>query len=405
MPVNNVSIDLVNKPFLNTLASSGIELDQRMRVALDLACLTIPEGQRQVKDSNFLIALCRLNSIVARHISIDDVFWKAIEQSPSVSRVSSGIHSADSVLGGAILTRIANRALAEGRSQKVLGTHDFLKALIEDSLDIEQPAIDSFSRDLLRYLFPGPQGEMEIQRLLYKLQDSIDGTEDFQYILTFSEDRVAFRVVSVLDDYVQQTAAGIYTPQRALLTHFKDQFGGFTSDEIEELEALLNSAGARENDFQRFFERHPHFLRQWDHREVHSQVVLTRPEGPLVPDFILTNRELQRAAILDLKLPTAKLVRRQHNRDRFAASLSEAKTQLLRYRDWFRERQNRLTLKNIVGMEIYEPHLIVAIGRSSEFQDAFDRQLLAADNRDISIVTYDDILAFASHRRMVIEGR
>ena len=56
-------------------------------------------------------------------------------------------------------------------------------------------------------------------------------------------------------------------------------------------------------------------------------------------------------------------------------------------------------LRNVVGMEIYEPRLSVIIGRTSQFEDAFDRQRLSADTSDIEVVTYDDILTYARRRR------
>jgi hypothetical protein len=132
--------------------------------------------------------------------------------------------------------------------------------------------------------------------------------------------------------------------------------------------------------------------------------VLARPEGPLVPDFILTDRECQKAAIVELKLPRPKLIRRQHNRERFADAVMEARTQLLRYRDWFREDSHRTSLKELVGMKIYEPQLIAIIGRASEFVDEFDRQRLRADTSDIEVVTYDDILTYAERRRVMISS-
>jgi len=125
---------------------------------------------------------------------------------------------------------------------------------------------------------------------------------------------------------------------------------------------------------------------------------LARPEGTLLPDFVLTDRQLQRAAVVELKLPRAKVVRRQSNRDRFAAGVMEARAQLLAYRDWFRDSANRRSLKTAVGMEIYEPQLVVVIGAAREFRDEFERQRLSADNPDIEIATYDDILTFARRR-------
>jgi hypothetical protein len=77
---------------------------------------------------------------------------------------------------------------------------------------------------------------------------------------------------------------------------------------------------------------------------------------------------------------------------------------LLRYRDWFREKNNRESLTEKVGMEVYEPQLIVIIGRTSEFRDELDRQRLRSDNPDIDVVTYDDILQFAQRRRIIIQA-
>jgi len=76
----------------------------------------------------------------------------------------------------------------------------------------------------------------------------------------------------------------------------------------------------------------------------------------------------------------------------------------MRYRDWFRDTANRKMLAKLVGMEIYEPDLVVIIGRASEFRDELDRQRLRSDNPDIEVVTYDDIVRYASRRRLIIAG-
>jgi len=155
------------------------------------------------------------------------------------------------------------------------------------------------------------------------------------------------------------------------------------------LDALINNVKAKEDDFQRFFERHPHFFRKWDFREVYSHVYLTREDdGPLVPDFILTNVAAQDAAIVDLKLAARlrkPLVRRQPNRVRFADAIMEARAQLLEYRDWFDAPDNRKRLKDRVGMEIYRPRLMTIIGRASEFADGLERQRLRDQLKDIEI--------------------
>lgn len=252
-----------------------------------------------------------------------------------------------------------------------------------------------------------PDGQIcdapELENFLLSLTALPRVPEDFMYIAALEANRIVFRPVSILNDYVQRARSGVLSPQRALLTHFRDSFGLFTMDQIEELEALLNEPRAAEKQFQEFFVRNPHFLRQGDYREIYPHPYLChRDAGTLIPDFILSDRQLSKAAIVELKLPGPRLIRRQANRDRFVSAVLEARTQLLRYRDWFRSRENRMSLMSVVGMEIYEPRLSVIIGRSSEFQDAFDRQRLRADHPDIEVVTYDDILDYARQRQVIL---
>lgn len=167
---------------------------------------------------------------------------------------------------------------------------------------------------------------------------------------------------SELGSYSVLPASAKGAQQSALLTQLQQQTGLVTPDELLELEDLINSARTKESDFQRFFERHPHFLRMWDHREVHPQVCLTREsEGPLIPDFILVDPVLSRATIVELKLPTARVVTAKPNRERFSSMVEDARAQLLEYRDWFEEKHNRENLKSRFGLEIYRPRLAMIL--------------------------------------------
>jgi len=241
----------------------------------------------------------------------------------------------------------------------------------------------------------------ELEDFLQSLVDVEYVDDDFQYVLTFEGGKLVFRIASVLGDHVQRDRQGDLISQRSVLLHARNAFAFFANDEVDELEDLINTPKATEGDFQLFFERHPHFLRRGDYREVHSHVCLSHREAAgLIPDFILTDRRLMKAAIVELKLPRAKLVRRQRNRDRFASAVMEARAQMLRYREWFRSPANRQSLIGAIGMEVLEPRMIVIIGRSSEFADAVDRQRLAADVPDIEVVTYDDIVGTALQRRV-----
>jgi hypothetical protein len=387
-------------------AELGVEPDQRLRVAIEMSA-----NDRGVSDSHLFLALYRLNTLSTRTLDLDLNRATYVGDGDNYDYTPLRKVSPNEAPLKGYLESVLRRARNESGDGKTLGTNLFLRTLLTRCLE----AGDEFGSrpwlvDMLSKALGGrndtPISELpKLQQLLRNLQAASSDADDFQYILALERERIVFRVVSVLDDFVQATPSGVLVPNRAILTHFRDQFGGFFGEEIEDLQDLLNNPKAREQELQEFFERNPHFFRKWDYREVHPQIYLERiDEGPLIPDFILTDRELQKAAIVDLKLPTPKLVRRQKNRDRFAACISEARTQLLRYRDWFRDKRNRDDLASRVGMKIYEPHLAVVIGRRGEFLDEVDRQLLSADNPDIEIVTYDDIVTFAERRKVVLNS-
>lgn len=392
-PVKLDSVDIL----IDVLAAENMELDQRMLFAFQSA----DKGSSgDYTDAGVFAAILQSNPSILSHLDLRADFVRKARQ-----------WAREEVFAQKDLDLVLERAASLRPSQRTLGTRDFLLALLEIGIQTGDSYQNRpFTVDLLTDLLDGQRTgglsrSPKARFLLEKLRSSVHGSEDFQYVVSLQGETLFFRVVSLLHDYVQETDSGLLLPQRAILTHFKDKFGGFTQDEIAELQDLLNSPTASEADFQRFFEDHTHFFRKWDYREVYPQVVLARPEGNLVPDFILTDRRLQRAAILDLKLSRPKLVRRQRNRDRFTAAVMEARTQLLRYRDWFRRSENRLGLKKRVDMAIYEPHLIAVIGRSSEFRDQFDRQQLTSDYPDVEVVTYDDLVTFAERRRLIIENR
>jgi hypothetical protein len=116
----------------------------------------------------------------------------------------------------------------------------------------------------------------------------------------------------------------------------------------------------------------------------------------------LVDPSFQKALMLDLKLPGKQIVIGGKNRRRLAAPVMEARTQLLRYRDWFEDPHNRAKLKDRVGIEVFRPRISVVIGRRSEFASELERQRIAADHPDLELVTYDDILEFAKRRLLLV---
>lgn len=386
------------------IEDAGVELDQRMARALEMCANT------DLNDAHVFLALYRLNSIQARFLEIDEsrlTDTVTYDHLPRVAATDIELrrYGTENITGEDVFSA----AIQHARSTGTLGARGFVRSVLENGLRSGEVFNKRpWTVDLLvanaGKEYRTPLSEVPgVEALVRNLASRDQPAEDFQFILTLEGERLVFRVVSVVDDFVQLSDSGLLVPERAILTHFRDHFGGFTSDEIEELEALINSRSASEADFQAFFERHPHFLRKGDYREVWPHVLLTSSEaGPLIPDFILTNAEAQDAAIVELKTPRPSLIRHQQNRVRFAAAVMEAKAQLLTYKRWFEESDNRQHLKDVVGMEVYEPRLMVIIGRASDFRDEVERATLRADNHEIEIVTYDDILRHARDRAIVI---
>ena len=58
-------------------------------------------------------------------------------------------------------------------------------------------------------------------------------------------------------------------------------------ESVEELEYLMNHPGAKEQDFQDFFERNPGLILNDEYKRAHPHITLAREEGPLIPDFLL----------------------------------------------------------------------------------------------------------------------
>lgn len=400
-------IKFVDEPILSIIKAAGAEPDQRMAAALAAI------GDRTYNDDEIFLALCRQNFFGATLLPIHGSTRGSDDYLDEESR-NDGRGPYGDPGGADVLNLVMNRAMATAKKTGTFGARDFLRVVLEIAIkEGNNYAKRPFTADLLTHIFSHKwsanlSNVPEAKNTLRRLRSFVDGADDFQYFLALDGNRLVFRIASTLDDFVQEKDSGLWTPRRALLTHLGG-IGFFTSDEIGELEKLLNNPLAREAEFQAFFERHPHFLRKWDHREVHPHVYLTREEdGPLIPDFILTDREAQHAAIVDLKRAHLKsrLIRRQSNRKRFADAVMEARAQLLEYRDWFDLPDNRRKLASIVGMQIYRPRLMVIIGRASEFQDEIEHQKLRDRASDIEVVTYDDIVRFAKRRMMLVsEGQ
>lgn len=402
-------------PLLQQLKLNGILFDQLLYRALEVSASDVdltPEDEG-FPDSYLTVALYRLNTILTRTVTLDEKRWNVFHDYRKASRCSP-----DEVVPGRRLCRVLNRAVDLAKPGRVIGIGHYLRAVISLSLDEKPESAYGFPGQVIHNTFsvesllwglgysawtPLTQAR-EVSDLLKALAGRED-VENIQYLMAFEGSRMVFRPTSILDPVGISDERGKITKGLGVLTHFKDLYAGVTPDEILALEELLNNPMVKEADLQRFFDEHHQFFSMWNFTDIYPHVYLTREDqGPLIPDFILVSRELQRATIVDLKLPKGKTVIHKQNRDRFSAAVEEARNQLLEYRDWFEDFSNRQRLKDKLGMEVYRPRLGVIIGTTQEFRNLMERQKLTSRYPDIEVVTYDDVLANAQRRLTLVKG-
>lgn len=164
-------------------------------------------------------------------------------------------------------------------------------------------------------------------------------------------------------------------------------------EQIEHFEWLINRPGVSEHEIQRFLETHTHFLLGVEYKQLHRELTLVREDrADLRPDFFLEHLDGEFCDILDLKLPKAKLVVGKPNRRTFSAAVMSAIGQLREYRNYFDDSANRKSFNSAYGLMAYKPRVQVVIGRSEDYQDAYERKALQDELAHLEILTFDDVL-------------
>lgn len=398
-------------PLLRQLADANISLDDRMRQALEVAASRPDVAPEDVglPDSYLTLALYRLNSLLTRSVKLEQVRYNLFHEYKLAPPCP-----AEQVVPGRRLCDVLNGAVRLAAPSTVIGVGHFLRSIVKLTLDTSAweylPGTtihNTFSAEtLLLGLGYTPWTSVsdapELKGLLAELE-SQDPIDDYQYLLTCEAGRIVLRPTSILTSCRLDTISNGGADQLAVLTALRKNHGLVTPDELGEFEDLLNNPRALESDIQRFLERHSQFLRLWEHSEAHPHLYLTREDdGPLIPDFVLIDKRLARATVVDLKLPKERVVVHKKNRDRYSAHVQEARAQLLEYRDWFSDSANRQKVKEQLGMDIYSPRLGMLIGRSNDFRSALDRQRLQSREPDVDIFTYDDLHQCAQKRLALI---
>lgn len=236
-------------------------------------------------------------------------------------------------------------------------------------------------------------GEYDVSAVLRNLNESFDTQwgSALTNILIFRTPE-GFKAVPVARD----RNSGIFTPTNEVFisspyVHIKAH-SHFWREKLSEFDDILNDPSAREHHFQEFFERNPQFLLGLDYERAIPHPILYREEdGPLIPDFFLQPLDNALCDVLDLKLPTAKLIVGGKNRLRLSSSLFEAVAQLREYHDYFEDPNLREAVRNRYGITAFKPALSVVIGRSPRHISPEKYRQIQTGAGGVQLLTYDDL--------------
>lgn len=170
-----------------------------------------------------------------------------------------------------------------------------------------------------------------------------------------------------------------------------------TLEEIKEFEKLINSPNTREVEMLAFLEEHPLFLTNSisNDAKIFSQILLGSSEESrlrLRPDFFLNPGGNERWIIVELKRPSFKVVHEKGGKFWFSSTVFEAVAQLRQYKDYFESPWHRETIKNMSGIDVYKPRLMVIIGNDYGGLAKEEIIELKASLPDVEILTYSEIL-------------
>lgn len=124
----------------------------------------------------------------------------------------------------------------------------------------------------------------------------------------------------------------------------------------------------------------------------------------LIPDFLLLDYRGQ-ANILELKKPNEKLLVGNYPRQKFSSVVMKGLAQLREYRNYFLNPNNVVRFQSDSGHRIIRPSLTLVIGRrvGADREDVFQR--VAGDDlaQRQSVITYDDLIAYAKTKELLVE--
>jgi hypothetical protein len=124
---------------------------------------------------------------------------------------------------------------------------------------------------------------------------------------------------------------------------------------------------------------------------------LRHAEQAAGPSFVLQPLEGQLCDILEIEPPQHDIARLVKGVSMLSDVVLEAVARLRAYRDYFEEERNRVRIQDEHGLHLFRPKMFIIIGRSQRI-DPLSRRRLESSMGDITLRTWDDVLARAKGR-------
>jgi hypothetical protein len=180
------------------------------------------------------------------------------------------------------------------------------------------------------------------------------------------------------------------------------QTGAIFQNELTEFNDLLSRRSTTEPRYQRFLEEHPAFLNMLGYKQAYPKIILEREDGTsLVPDFMIEPFDQEFWDVLDIKLPTARLITGRRDRKKFSSEVHQLFGQLREYAAYFDDAKNRARIQERYGISAYKPRMIGIIGINYETNDKLQLQRVKSQYRDYKLWTFEDLRQIARRRLLI----
>lgn len=165
-------------------------------------------------------------------------------------------------------------------------------------------------------------------------------------------------------------------------------------ESIRSLVHLLRLDSGREDDYQQWFESHPIVFQALGYVDyIPHPEILSEDRGTFIPDFI-AKRPNQTWEIVELKTPSARILRNRNRREWFYASFEEYLSQCHEYSEAFDTADTRSKFCERYNIQFLNSRpssiLVAGVGADLDVPRLF--RLCSRRQPPISVYTYDDVL-------------